>query len=79
MSQDKIVGLTQSSWGGARTALIYEDGAIHDNGYCVEGSSIESISNQGENAIVISRDDWGNRYTSVIRLRDGALIGSGRG
>ena len=73
----KIIGLTNSDYEKNRTALIFDNGAVDHNGYVVEGEEIVSISNQGETAIVITKDRFGNKNSEVIRLSDGALLGRG--
>ena len=76
MSRDRIVGLTTSSWGANRTALIYEDGSVMENGPCMPGDKIDSISNSGNISIVISSDRHGNHWSTTYNLSNKDLRSS---
>ena len=56
---DRAVGLGTSRQGPERTTVIYEDGSVLENGPCMPGNKIDSITNTGNTSVVISSDVLG--------------------
>jgi hypothetical protein len=70
---DRAVGLGTSRQGPERTTVIYEDGSVLENGPCMPGHKIDSITNTGNTSVVISSDVHGNRWSTTYNLVDKSI------